>query len=68
METVRTAATRTSSRFGQSRWRPIIRRHHVACVRDWLLVAWVLWWSWSYIHSALGHRFPQLMPWIRYLW
>jgi hypothetical protein len=35
-------------------------------LRDWLMVAWVLWWSWAYAQSALGHRFPQLLAWLQW--
>ncbi len=27
---------------------------------DWMVVAWVAWWSWAYVQSAVLHRFPQL--------
>ena len=36
--------------------------------RDWLIVAWALWWSWAYIQGALAHRFPHLLGWTRHLW
>jgi hypothetical protein len=26
----------------------------------WIVVAWVAWWSWAYVQSAVLHRFPQL--------
>jgi hypothetical protein len=26
----------------------------------WIMVAWVAWWSWAYVQSAVLHRFPQL--------
>jgi hypothetical protein len=34
-------------------------------LRDWLVLAWVLWWSWAYFQGALAQRFPQLLWWIR---
>ena len=37
-------------------------------LRDWLIVAWALWWSWAYIQGALAHRFPHLLGWTRHLW
>jgi hypothetical protein len=37
-------------------------------LRDWLMVAWVLWWSWAYVQGALAHRFPHLLGWTRTLW
>jgi hypothetical protein len=41
-------------------------RRRVGNLRDWLMVAWVLWWSWAYAQSALGHRFPQLLALLRW--
>ena len=35
-------------------------------LRDWLMVAWVLWWSWAYMQGALAHRFPQLLKGCRF--
>ena len=26
----------------------------------WIMVAWVAWWSWAYVQSAVFQRFPQL--------
>jgi len=37
-------------------------------LRDWLIVAWVLWWSWAYVHGALAHRFPHWLGWTQTLW
>ncbi len=37
-------------------------------LRDWLVVAWVLWWSWAYLRGALAQRFPHLLGWTRTLW
>ena len=37
-------------------------------LRDWLIVAWVLWWSWAYMRGALAQRFPHLLGWTRKLW
>lgn len=37
-------------------------------LRDWLIVVWVLWWSWAYVQVALAQRFPQLLSWTRTLW
>ncbi len=37
-------------------------------LREWLMVAWALWWSWAYIQAALAHRFPHLLGWTRHLW
>ncbi len=37
-------------------------------LRDWLTVAWVLWWSWAYVQGALAQRFPHLLGWTRTLW
>ncbi len=33
-------------------------------LRDWLMVAWALWWGWAYMQTALAHRFPQLLAWL----
>jgi hypothetical protein len=33
-------------------------------LRDWLMVAWAIWWGWAYVQSALCHRFPQLVAWL----
>jgi hypothetical protein len=35
-------------------------------LRDWLIVAWVLWWSWAYMQHALAHRFPHLLTGCRF--
>ncbi len=35
---------------------------------DWLILAWVLWWSWAYVHGALAERFPHWLGWTRMLW
>ena len=43
--------------------RPVSRHRLLRDLRDWLTVAWVLWWSWAYIQGALAHRFPQLLWW-----
>ena len=37
-------------------------------LRDWLMVAWVLWWSWAYMQGALAQRFPYFLGWTRALW
>jgi len=37
-------------------------------LRDWLIVAWVLWWSWAYVQGALAQRFPHWLGWTRTLW
>lgn len=37
-------------------------------LRDWLIVAWVLWWSWAYVQGALAERFPHWLGWTRSLW
>jgi len=37
-------------------------------LRDWLIVAWVLWWSWAYVQGALAQRFPHWLGWTRRLW
>jgi hypothetical protein len=37
-------------------------------LRDWLIVAWVLWWSWAYVQGALAQRFPHYLGWTRTLW
>jgi hypothetical protein len=39
-------------------------RAHFGHLRDWLMVAWALWWGWAYVQSALCHRFPQLVAWL----
>ena len=35
-------------------------------LRDWLMVAWVLWWSWAYMQHALAQRFPHLLKGCRF--
>jgi hypothetical protein len=35
-------------------------------LRDWLMVAWALWWGWAYVQSAVIHRFPHLLAWCRW--
>ena len=39
---------------------PAPSRRRLGDLRDWLIVAWVLWWSWGYIQDALAQRFPAL--------
>jgi hypothetical protein len=34
-------------------------------VAGWLVLAWVVVWSAAYFHSAVLHRFPGLLDWIR---
>ncbi len=49
--------------------RPTTRaRLLLRALRDWLFVAWVLYWSWAYIQTALAHRFPHVLGWARALW
>ncbi len=43
-------------------------RRRLGDLRDWLIVAWVLWWSWAYMQGALAQRFPHLLGWARALW
>ncbi len=48
--------------------RPTTPGRRLPCdLRDWLMVAWVLYWSWAYIQTALAHRFPHLLGWTRSL-
>ncbi len=47
---------------------PAPGRRLLGDLRDWLIVAWVLWWSWAYVQGALAHRFPHLLGWTRTLW
>ncbi len=42
---------------------PAPSRRLLGELRDWLIVAWVLWWSWAYMQSALAQRFPHLLGW-----
>ncbi len=37
-------------------------------LRDWLMVAWVVWWSWAYVRTALAQRFPHVLGWTRTFW
>ena len=37
-------------------------------LRDWLTLAWVLWWSWAYVQNALAQRFPHWLGWTRSFW
>ena len=30
----------------------------------WIALAWVAWWSFAYVQSALAHRFPQVLGWL----
>ncbi len=39
----------------------------LADLRDWLILAWVLWWSWAYVQGALAQRFPHWLGWTRRL-
>jgi hypothetical protein len=34
-------------------------------VAGWVILAWVVAWSAAYFHSAVLHRFPGLLDWIR---
>jgi len=34
-------------------------------VAGWLVLAWVVVWSATYFHSAVLHRFPGLLDWVR---
>jgi hypothetical protein len=45
--------------------RPLSIRRMVRDLRDWLTLAWVLWWFWAYVQGALSHRFPHLLWWVR---
>ena len=47
---------------------PAASRRLLGELRDWLIVAWVLWWSWAYVQGALAQRFPHLLGWTRTLW
>ena len=47
---------------------PAPGRRLLGDVRDWLFVAWVLWWSWAYVQGALAQRFPHWLGWTRTLW
>jgi hypothetical protein len=47
---------------------PALSRRLLGDLRDWVIVAWVLWWSWAYVQCALAHRFPQLLGWAKALW
>ena len=47
---------------------PAASRRLLGELRDWLIVAWVLWWSWAYVQGALAHRFPHWLGWTRTLW
>lgn len=60
-------------RFPESEDEPMCTKldsnqHRPSDLRDWLKVAWALWWSWAYIQGALAHRFPHLLGWTRHLW
>jgi hypothetical protein len=33
-------------------------------LRGWIAVAWVAYWSWAYVRSALAHRFPIIAEWV----
>jgi hypothetical protein len=37
-------------------------------LRGWIVVAWVLWWSWCYFQMAVLPRFPHLATWTRWPW
>jgi len=47
---------------------PAPGRRLLGDLRDWLIVAWVLWWSWAYVQGALAQRFPHWLSWTRTLW
>jgi len=47
---------------------PAARSRSLGELRDWLIVAWVLWWSWAYVQGALAQRFPHWLGWTRTLW
>jgi hypothetical protein len=41
---------------------------NTASTRDlvgWIILAWVVVWSAAYFHSAVLHRFPGLLGWVR---
>jgi hypothetical protein len=45
--------------------KPVLSRHRLLRdLRDWLALAWALWWSWAYIHGALAQRFPNVLWWV----
>jgi hypothetical protein len=54
------APTRLVARF--------LEDHRVQLLAEWLVVAWALWWSWAYVRSALGARFPEWFSWTSRLW
>ena len=35
-------------------------RRRLGDLRDWLIVAWVLWWSWAYMQRRPGATFSAL--------
>jgi hypothetical protein len=41
-----------------------VENSHFVDLRERIVVTWVAWWSWAYIRSTLGHRFPQLLAWL----
>lgn len=46
--------------------KPLLSHHRLLRdLRDWLALAWALWWSWAYIQGALAQRFPNLLWWIQ---
>ncbi|MGO8901787.1 MAG: hypothetical protein ACLQU5_26035 [Isosphaeraceae bacterium] len=51
-----------------ARQRPNASAAFLGDLRDWLMVAWVLWCSWAYVQGALAHRFPHWLGWTRTLW
>jgi hypothetical protein len=48
--------------------RPTSHCQLIGEVRDWLILAWVLWWAWAYVQEALAERFPHWLGWTRTLW
>jgi hypothetical protein len=48
--------------------RTLARSHLLGVIRDWVVLAWVIVWSWAYIQTALAERFPQVLRWTRRLW
>lgn len=42
----------------------LLRRHRMwRSLRDWIVLAWALWWSWAYVQGALAARFPRILWW-----
>lgn len=46
----------------------LLTRQAARTAGEWLTLAWVLWWSWAYVKTALAQRFPEWLGWTNQPW